>query len=109
MKQQIEALPSLTKHPEQLEKLRADDPRTWEAVTNPRNRFFNVRVLPDGTVIANIRLLFTTALCVGVNAHGWVSRYCYEDPLLAMLAADTLQAEEDKPLAGYIATRGNAK
>ncbi len=82
------------------------DPRTWESAMDPDNRYFNVRVLEDGTVIANLRLMYTTALCVDLNPYGFEERYCYPDPNQAVAACNSLRSGDDKPLDGFIASRG---
>ena len=71
------------------------------------NGYFEIRELPDGTTAALHRLLYTTAICTGLDSSGWVYRWCYADPALASAELAKLEAMDDKPL-GYAAHRGGA-
>lgn len=66
----------------------------------------NIRVLDDGCVVGTTDLLYTRAVCIGLNEHSWECRYCYEDRGLATNACNALSSEDDEPLPGYVATRG---
>jgi hypothetical protein len=70
------------------------------------NKYKDVKVLDNGTVIGTIDLMFTRGLCVGLNWDGWESRYCYEDRELASRAASEMVSDDHPPLPGYIAQRG---
>lgn len=74
-----------------------------------KNGYSDVRVLEDGTVIGTVDLMFTRGLCVGLNWDSWEARYCYEDRELAARAALAMTTDDEPPMSGYIATRGNAK
>lgn len=73
-----------------------------------KNGYQDVRVLENGTVIGTVELMFTRGLCVGLSWDSWEARYCYEDRTLATRAALEMVDDDEPPLAGYIATRGNA-
>ena len=64
----------------------------------------DVRELPDGSVAALVRLLFTTAIVLGVNRCGYSDRYCFEEESLARLTFSALQSEDDK-ITGHVASR----
>lgn len=63
-----------------------------------------VRILPDGSVAAVGRLLFTTAIYLGCTPWGYDSRFCFESRSLALKRFNELQSEDDVP-QGYIARR----
>jgi hypothetical protein len=69
------------------------------------NHYFAVRELPDGTVAALMRLMFTTAICTGLDYHGYAYRWCFEDHVLALNELNRLQAMDDEPV-GFVARRG---
>jgi hypothetical protein len=69
------------------------------------NHYFAVRELPDGTIAALHRLLFTTAIYTGLDYHGWAYRWCFDDPALALAELNRLQAMDDEPV-GFVARRG---
>lgn len=68
------------------------------------NGYFNIRHV-DGGWIANLRLLYTTALCIDLDEWGYESRYCYGDKFLAERACNELKSIDDEPLPGYVAKR----
>lgn len=70
------------------------------------NGYFHLRVLEDGAVVGLGKLMFTTALHIGLTELSWERRYCYEDPALAEKAIAALKTGEDFPLEGYVAKRG---
>ena len=72
------------------------------------NGYENVRALHNGTIVGTCDLMFTRSVCVGLNWDSWEARYCYEDRALATRAALAMSTDDEPPLAGYIATRGNA-
>lgn len=65
----------------------------------------NLRVLDDGTIIGTGKLMFTTALYVGINLTGWERRYCYKDMKALKQSLDSMTTSDDEP-HGYIARRG---
>ena len=69
------------------------------------NGYFNIRNINNGT-IALLKLVFTTALVIGLDMYGYERRYCYEDPILALRAVNAMQDIDDEPLTGYVAKRG---
>ena len=71
------------------------------------NKYFNLRKLPDGTYAALHNLMFTTAICTGLNWTGWAYRYCFDDPELAAQELAKLEAMDDEP-TGFIARRWGA-
>lgn len=68
------------------------------------NGYFNVRELSDGTFAALYRLMFTTAICTGLDEMGWAYRWCFDDPVLAATELSRIEAMDDEPV-GYIARR----
>jgi hypothetical protein len=72
-------------------------------------KFQNLRVLDNGTIIGTIDLMFTRSLCVGLGWDSWEARYCYPDRELATMASYALIDDDHPPLPGYIATRGRPK
>jgi hypothetical protein len=66
--------------------------------------YLDARVLPDGSVAALIRLMFTKAICLGCTYYGFESRFCFEDFDLAHQRFAELQSQDDEP-AGHIARR----
>ena len=68
------------------------------------NGYKNIRQLPDGTHAGLCRLLFTTAICTGLDYHGWAYRYCFDDAALALSELQKLENMDDEP-SGFIARR----
>lgn len=81
-------------------------PEVAQLVERLKTEYAVVRVLDDGTIIAIQRLMYTVGLFVDLDAIGWGSRYCYEDPGMALAALVTMKTGDDEPLPGYIAKRG---
>lgn len=69
-----------------------------------RHNYDEVRALPDGSIAARSRLLFTTAIFLGLNRWGYQKRFCFESSALAARRFGELTSEDDEP-AGYIARR----
>lgn len=63
-----------------------------------------VRALPDGTIAALHDLMYTRAIYLDCNDHGWHTRFCFEDRQLATQRFNELQSCDDEP-QGYIARR----
>lgn len=61
------------------------------------NEYLAGRVLPDGSIAILMRLITTTAICLGVNRHGWTRRFCYADMSLAETNFKELVSEDDEP------------
>lgn len=64
----------------------------------------NVRILDDGTFVGTMDLMFTRALYIGLNRHGWEKRFCFQDRSMADDEADKLVTGDDEP-TGFIARR----
>lgn len=71
---------------------------------NLRDQYEAVRTLPDGTVAALGKLMFTTAIYLDCEMWGYGRRFCFADATLARLRFEELQSCDDEP-AGYIARR----
>ena len=71
-----------------------------------KTEYQNVRVLEDGTIVGTSKLLFTTALYIGLNEWGWERRYCYQDLDALYESLKALRTVDDEP-HGYIAKRGS--
>jgi hypothetical protein len=69
-----------------------------------RNNYDCVRVLPDGSIAALSRLMFTTGLFLGVSRWGYERRYCFESDAAASAALEAAQSQDDEP-AGWVARR----
>lgn len=68
------------------------------------NQYFELRMLPDGTMAGLHRLLFTTAICTGLTWSGYAYRYCFENADDALRELLRLDAMDDEP-AGFVARR----
>ena len=66
----------------------------------------NIRIMDDGAIVGTRDLMFTRALYIDMDRHGWGRRYCYEDRELADIASRALRDAEDEPLPGWVARRG---
>jgi len=64
----------------------------------------NLRMLDDGTIVGTSKLLYTTAVYIDLNRHGWEKRFCFQDKELAIAEVNKLQSGDDEPV-GYIARR----
>jgi hypothetical protein len=69
-------------------------------------QYEKVRQLEDGTFIGIHNLMFTRALHIDLDIHGWSRRYCYADRDLADVAFNTMTTSDDQPLPGFVASRG---
>lgn len=67
--------------------------------------FVELRVLEDGSICGIGKLMYTTALYIGLNSTGWERRYCYPEEQQAQKALGYLRTGEDEPARGYIARR----
>jgi len=68
------------------------------------NGYFNVRELPDGTFAGLYKLLFTTAICTGLDEMGYAYRWCFDDPVLALTELTRIETMDEQPI-GFIARR----
>lgn len=66
--------------------------------------YVELRVLPDGSIAGLLDLIYTRAICLGINAYGYERRFCFSDRRLATERFKQLRSEEDEP-QGYIARR----
>jgi hypothetical protein len=67
--------------------------------------YYSLVVLEDGTICGLSRLMFTTALYIGLNGDGWERRYCYPEEQQALKALGYLKTGDDEPARGYVARR----
>lgn len=66
--------------------------------------YYSLVVLEDGTICGLSRLMFTTALYIGLNGcGGWERRYCYLKEQQALKALGYLKTGDDEPAMGYVA------
>lgn len=77
---------------------------TERVLNDPENLYLCWRQLDDGTYVALGRLMFTTALFIGVVGHQYARRYCYTALCDAVDAYNTLTTGDDEP-TGWIARR----
>jgi tRNA-dihydrouridine synthase len=61
------------------------------------NGYYNIRQMPDGTWTALVDMMFTTALCVRLDAYGYDKRYCYADPNQAAIEIEKLENGDQEP------------
>ena len=70
-----------------------------------RQGYFSLRELEDSTVVGLGKLMYTTALYIGLNGDGWERRYCYPEEQQAQKALGYLRTGDDEPARGYVARR----
>jgi len=66
--------------------------------------YFNLRQLPDG-IVGNLKMVFTVAVCIGLDQYGMEGRTCYATRHLAEQACNALTSIDDEPLPGYTARK----
>lgn len=69
-----------------------------------QGQYDELRELPDHSVAAIGKLMYTTALYLDLDDVGFRSRYCYDDDALARAELLKLQTKDDEP-QGWIAKR----
>lgn len=69
-----------------------------------RNNYQHIRRLPDGTYAALYKLMFTMAICTGLNGTGYAYRWCFDDEARAFSELQKLENMDDEP-TGFIARR----
>ncbi|MBD9674919.1 hypothetical protein IB275_30360 [Pseudomonas sp. PDM21] len=75
------------------------------ALNNPENRFIRWKQLDDGTYVALTDLMFTRALCIGVDAMSpYERRFCFSDKAKADEAFEQITAPDFEP-DGWTARR----
>lgn len=89
---------------EAVRKLDELDAPTFELVEALRKDYPAVRVLEDGSIAVLTRLYSTMAVCLGVDRHGWATRFCYTDPIKAIEVLCALKSEDDVP-EGWVSSR----
>ena len=62
-----------------------------------RDGYLHVRKLRTGEMIGLQRLIFTVGLCVGLDRHGYRTRFCYPTMRDALFASLTWDGEGDPP------------
>lgn len=68
--------------------------------------YSEVRVLEDETIVALSDLMFTRAIYIGMDRHGFEKRFCFQDPARAKEEYDKLVTGDDEPPEGsYVARR----
>lgn len=67
--------------------------------------FIELRVLEDGSICGIGKLMYTTALYIGLDSTGWERRYCYPEKQQAQKALGYLVTGDDEPATGYVARR----
>lgn len=68
------------------------------------NEYFDVKELADGTIIGKGGLMFTTAIYIGLDSHGWEKRFCFDNRALLDAEFSKLTTGDDEP-QGFIARR----
>lgn len=87
-----------------IERVNAERARRLAETCVAEHGYRAARVLPDGSVAALLDLMFTRAICLGVNDEAWTRRFCFEDKALADRRFAELVSEDDEP-QGYVARR----
>ena len=64
----------------------------------------NLKALDDGTIVGTLELMFTRAICIGLNEWSWEKRFCFQDREMAVTELNKLVEGDDEP-TGYIARR----
>ena len=67
--------------------------------------YMALRQIPDGRWIGILRNLFTYGLCIDLHEHGYRGRYCYENLIDVLRAADIYTGVGD-PLGPWIKYKG---
>jgi len=80
------------------------DAETEALVDELRPHYREIRVLADGSIAATVDLLFTRAICLSLDRHGYGGRFCFDDRALADRRFHELTSEDDVP-EGHIARR----
>lgn len=65
------------------------------------------RLLPSGEIAGLTRMIYTVALCVGIDAESYRTRFCYPDVWSAMNALARWCGEGDPP-GPWIKNKGGA-
>ncbi len=63
-----------------------------------------LRMLEDGTIVGIGDLMFTRAIYMDMDMHGWGRRFCFEDRALADQEYQRITSGNDEP-TGWIARR----
>jgi hypothetical protein len=66
----------------------------------------DLRLLDDGTIVGTGKLMYTTALYVGITDTGYERRYCYKDISALKNSLQSIKTIDDEP-NGWIAKRGS--
>lgn len=77
-------------------------PEIERQLENPSNGYFRWRQLEDGTYVAMIKLMFTTAIVTDVDYCGYANRFCFDNVELAHSEFDRLVDRDSEPV-GWIA------
>ncbi|WP_223518433.1 hypothetical protein [Pseudomonas sp. BF-R-21] len=77
---------------------------TERALNDPENLYLCWRQLDDGTYVALGRLMFTTALFIGVVRSQYKRRYCFNSAVDAHAEYLWMTTGDDEP-TGWIARR----
>lgn len=68
------------------------------------NGYYAVEKMPDGHWKGLTRLMFTTAICLGLDSISLRYRFCFDDPAVALAELQKLNSLDDVP-AGWLACR----
>lgn len=68
-----------------------------EAIDVAAEGYRTLRRLSDGTLIGTRAMMYTTGLFVGLDRHGYRTRFCYEREADAMTACLTWDGTGDPP------------
>ena len=66
------------------------------------------RQLPNGEWVGVMRMVYTVGLFVGINDTGYRTRFCYPDPVHAVLASVEWDGTGDPP-GPWIKEKGRAE
>lgn len=78
-----------------------------ELVRSLSDDYDNLTILDDGTIVGTSDLMYTRALYIGMDRHGWEKRFCFEDRNQALIELKNIKTGDDEPTPGsYVARRG---
>ena len=83
---------------------RPDKVEIEAALENPANRYLAWKQLEDGTYVAVVELMFTTAICVDMSVTGYANRFCFTDHWQALSEFRKMTSIDTEP-TGWIARR----
>jgi hypothetical protein len=69
--------------------------------------YFNIKQIPNHGSCANLQLLFTTAVVVGLDAIGYDRRYCFHTAIEAIKSLNEWDGTIEHPGGNWIKCKGS--